>query len=385
VPTKKGNIWLDAIHAYDLYYAACSGGALLHPQQSLATILNFSSLQSSSTLQLPDHHSDEVNTLVEQLCLIDHPDPLHLPKTFDLGKVPDNYREATSCPDADVWHAAMHQEMDCLREHRVFQPTTLLKGCKAIGTRWVYAYKYHPNRSIIHRKEKAQLVTQGFSQQLEDYGDTYSPVAKMTSIHMVLAFAAVKDYKIVCYNVESAFLNALLSHEVYLKQIQGFKEANPATIYLALRAIYGLCQSSCKFYQLLCKILESLGLTCCAVDHAVFYSCFKSSPHPSISMSNNSEDLIIIIPIYIDDSLVMMNSLPLWDWIHSEMNKHFNVNDLGAASLYLGIHIDCDCKEWKMWLSQRHFVMDLLSTYISANFVFLSSATSDAVPVCEAD
>jgi hypothetical protein len=185
----------------------------------------------------------------------------------------------------------------------------------------------------------------------------------MTSIRTVLAFATANDYEILCYDVELAFLNALLLHKFYFKQIPDFKKADPMTVYLALRAIYGLRQSSCEFYQLLCKILESLGLTCCAVDHVVFYGRFKSSPHLSISMPDNGNDLVIIMPVHVNDGLVVINSLALWIWIHDEMNKHFKVNDLGATSLYLGVRIDCNRRAYKMWLSQKHFVLDLLTTH----------------------
>ena len=112
--------------------------------------------------------------------------------------------------------------------------------CKAVGTRWVYTYKLHPDGSIIHGKEKAWLVTQGFSQQPEDFSETYALVTKMTSIWVILAFATAEDYEVLCYNIKSAFLHALLSHQVYLKQIEGFPEVDPSTVYLAFWAIYGL-------------------------------------------------------------------------------------------------------------------------------------------------
>ena len=195
-------------------------------------------------VDLPDSpinlQSFEYPVLLQQSCLAAYPDPLRLPKSFDLSKAPENYREAVARPDADIWRAAMDREMASLKERNVFQLTTLPPGRKAIGTRWVYAYKYHPDGSIIRGKEKARLVAQGFGQRPEDYGDTYSPVAKMASIRIVLAFAAAQDYDIVCYDVKSAFLNALLSHEVYCRQIEGYREKDPNLVYLTLRAIYGL-------------------------------------------------------------------------------------------------------------------------------------------------
>jgi hypothetical protein len=54
--------------------------------------------------------------------------------------------------------------MSSLKERNVFKPMVLPPGRKVIGTRWVYAYKYHPDGSIIHGKENAHLVVQVFSQ-----------------------------------------------------------------------------------------------------------------------------------------------------------------------------------------------------------------------------
>jgi len=80
----------------------------------------------------------------------------------------------------------------------------------------------------------------------------------------------------------------------------------------------------------------------CEVDKAIFYGHFKEPPHPSIPMPSNGDDLIIFMPVHIDDGLIATNSLLLYEWVLSEMNKHFEVNDLGAASLYLGIYITQD-------------------------------------------
>ena len=54
----------------------------------------------------------------------------------------------------------------------------------------------NPDGTIIVGKEKARLVAQGFSQRPEDYSNTYSPVAKITSIHLVLTYAAHYDLEI---------------------------------------------------------------------------------------------------------------------------------------------------------------------------------------------
>jgi hypothetical protein len=111
--------------------------------------------------------------------------------------------------------------MDSLRMRNAFKPTVLPKGRKPIGVRWVYAYKYNPDGSIIRGKEKARLVAQGFSQRPEDFDETYAPVAKMTSIRIILAFAAVNDLEIMASDVKTAFLHCRLRSDIYCRPIPG--------------------------------------------------------------------------------------------------------------------------------------------------------------------
>ena len=236
----------------------------------------------------------------------------------------------------------MQREYLSIQERAVFQPVALPPGWKVIGQHWCFDYKHNPDGTIIRGKEKARLVAQGYSQHPEDYGDTYSPVAKMMSIQIILAFAASHDYELLTFNVKTAFLNALLPDEIYCKQIPEFPEKDPSLVLQCLRAIYGLKQSSQEFYKLLCSTLEGLGLSACKLDHGVFYGHFSTPPDPSIPMPSDGSDLLIITPVHVDNGLVATNSVPLYQWIISKMNKHFPTIDQGAVSLYLGIRISRD-------------------------------------------
>ena len=55
---------------------------------------------------------------------------------------------------------------------------------------------------------KARLVTKGFRQiQGVDYDETFSPVAMLKSVRVLLAIAAYFDYEIWQMDVKTAFLN----------------------------------------------------------------------------------------------------------------------------------------------------------------------------------
>jgi len=92
----------------------------------------------------------------------------------------------------------------------------------------------------------------------------------MTSIQIMLTYAAHGDLEIMSFDVKTVFLHAKLSTVIFCKQIPGFPEADSHTVLCLLVALYSLRQSSYEFYMLLFKLMVRLGLTCCEVDHAIF-------------------------------------------------------------------------------------------------------------------
>jgi len=87
---------------------------------------------------------------------------------------------------------------------------------------------------------------------------TYAPVAKMTSIWTILAYTNHCDYELISFDIKTAFLHAKLTLDIYCKQIPVFPEADPHTVLGLLVVLYGLWQSSYKFYMLLLKIMTHL-------------------------------------------------------------------------------------------------------------------------------
>jgi hypothetical protein len=68
-------------------------------------------------------------------------------------------------------------------------------------------------------------VTKGYSQvEGLDFGETYAPVARLESIHILLAYATYHGFKLYQMDVKSAFLNGPIKEEVYVEQPPGFED-----------------------------------------------------------------------------------------------------------------------------------------------------------------
>ncbi|PKI53618.1 hypothetical protein CRG98_025986 [Punica granatum] len=78
-----------------------------------------------------------------------------------------------------------------------------------------------------------------------DYDETFSPVAMLKSIRILLAIAAYYDYEIWQMDVKTAFLNGRLLEDVYMTQPEGFVDPQSAgKVGKLQRSIYGLKQAS---------------------------------------------------------------------------------------------------------------------------------------------
>jgi hypothetical protein len=103
---------------------------------------------------------------------------------------PETYEEAAE--DAN-WRTAMEEEMLALAENETWDLVDAPKGVKPIGCRWVYKIKYNADGSI--NRYKARLVAKGYAQKHDiDYDEMFPPVAKMTTVWVLLAVAAAKGW-----------------------------------------------------------------------------------------------------------------------------------------------------------------------------------------------
>ncbi|GKA65249.1 retrotransposon protein, putative, ty1-copia subclass [Tanacetum coccineum] len=115
---------------------------------------------------------------------------------------------------------------------------------KTVGSKWLFKKKTDMD-GIIHTY-KACFVENGFTQTYRvDYEETFSPVADIRVIRILIAITAFYDYEIWQMDVKTAFLNGFLDEDIYMVQLEGFIDLiHPRKVCKLQRSIYGLKQAS---------------------------------------------------------------------------------------------------------------------------------------------
>jgi hypothetical protein len=138
-----------------------------------------------------------------------------------MDDTPKTIVEAFASLDADDWKEAVRSEMDSILSNGTWELVDRPYGCKPVGCKWVLKKKLRPDGTIV--KYKAGLVAKGYTQKVgKDFFDTYSPVATLTTIHVLLSLAASHGLLIHQMDVKTTFLNREMEEEIYMTQPDGF-------------------------------------------------------------------------------------------------------------------------------------------------------------------
>ena len=197
---------------------------------------------------------------------------------------PKNIEEAET---DEFWLMAMEEELNQFERNNVWTLVPRPTHQSIIGTKWIFRNKKDENGIII--RNKARLVAQGFNHEEGiDYEETFALIARLEAIRMLLAFACYKDFKLFQMDVKSAFLNGLISEEVYVEQPPGFESHEfPNHVFKLTKALYGLKQAPRAWYERLSGFLLEKSFTRGKIDTTLF--------------TETKNDDLLIVQIYVDD------------------------------------------------------------------------------------
>ncbi|KAK8670607.1 hypothetical protein V6N13_037225 [Hibiscus sabdariffa] len=262
---------------------------------------------------------------------------------------PKTYQEAVASPDSEKWLEAMRSEMDSMSDNQVWTLVEPPEGIKPIGCKWVFKKKTDMDGNV--QTYKGRLVAKGFRQiHGIDYDETFSPVAMIKSIRILLAVAAFHDYEIWQMDVKTAFLNGKLEEDVYMTQPEGFVAPEDARKVCKLqRSIYGLKQASRSWNLRFNEAIQEFGFIR-NEDEPCVYKKFSGS-------------IVSFLVLYVDDILIIGNDIPTLQSIKTWLSSCFSMKDLGEAAYILGVKIYRDRSRRLLGLSQSTYIDKVLKRF----------------------
>jgi hypothetical protein len=145
-------------------------------------------------------------------------------------------------------------------------------------------------------KYKTRLVAKGYAQIYGiDYEETYSPIAKMTTVKAIIAMVVTKGWSLHRMDVKNVFLHGDLQEEVYMEQPVGYVDQAHANLVCRLKkTLYGLKQAPKASSD---KISQYLVTNEFQTSNANF----------SLHVKKTNRGIVVIV-IYVDDMIVTRDS-----------------------------------------------------------------------------
>ncbi|CAA7025515.1 unnamed protein product [Microthlaspi erraticum] len=231
----------------------------------------------------------------------------------------------------------MNEELLALEKTDTWDICSLPHGKHAIGCKWVYKLKLLANGCL--ERYKARLVAKGYTQKPGvDFVDTFSPVAKMTTVKTLLAVSAAKNWSLTQLDISNAFLNGDLDEEIYMTLPPGYTPKPgitlpPNAVCRLKKSLYGLKQASRQWFIKFSTTLLALGFKKSHADHTLFIK--------------NDCGRYVAVLVYVDDIIIASNNDEEVETLKSNPKLAFKLRDLGELRYFLGLEIARSSKAYQ--------------------------------------
>ncbi|KAL0442175.1 UNVERIFIED_CONTAM: Retrovirus-related Pol polyprotein from transposon TNT 1-94 [Sesamum radiatum] len=183
------------------------------------------------------------------------------------------------------------------------------KGVKRVGCKWVYKRKIGADEKVT--TFKAGLIAKGYTQRLGvDFEETYSPIAMVMSIRILLVIAAWYDYEIWQMDMKMAFLNGFIEEKIYMDQLEGF----------------------------------------------IFIGEEQKNEFDPCVYKKISGSTVAYLVLYVDDILLIGTNVKMLGDIKAWLSTQYSMKNVGEASYILGIKIYRDRCRRMLGLTQSSYI-----------------------------
>ncbi|KAL6189100.1 hypothetical protein ACLB2K_040490 [Fragaria x ananassa] len=219
------------------------------------------------------------------------------------------------------WREVMRLEIEAMQFNKTWSLVAPPAHKRPIGCKWVYKIKFNPDDTI--ERYKARLVAKGYSQiKGLDYRETFAPVAKFTTVRVLLNLATQQNWHLHQLDVNNAFLNGDLHEDVYMQLPPRFERKGEQHVVCKLhKSLYGLKQASRQWFLKLSAALKAAVFRQSWSD----YSLFVQNHHGTFTT----------LLVYVDDVILAGNSLDDITRTKAFLSSQFKLKDMGKLSIFL--------------------------------------------------
>ena len=327
-----------------------------------------SHLITDSTDPSPSFNDLSAHTLHTLECNAHLGDPLcdFVLKTSQVptpSTTPNTHKQAMKTPHAAEWIAAEQAELHSMHINKVMFPTTLPSGVQPLRTRWVYRTKLDKDGQV--KQYKARLVVKGYEQVHGiDYDETYSPVARLTSVRLILALSAKLGMPIHQMDVDTAFLNAGLDEDVYIVPPDGMDIPPDCNCFKLQKALYGLKQAPRQWNDHINEFLtRDLHFTRLNAEQCIYFRKLHGKT--------------CLIALYVDDLIISGTDIETINSVKRGLSERYSMKDLGEVDQLLGCEIKRDPFTGNITMAQRKYIRELLLRFLGDSNIIDVSTPAD--------
>lgn len=262
----------------------------------------------------------------------------NLPTSYDEIKLRDDWAE---------WDVAVKDELKSLAVNNTWTLVPRPTNKNIVDCKWIFSIKNDEFGKPI--RYKAPLVARGFSQEyLQDYNETFAPVARIASFRFIIAFANQHNLLIHHMDVKTAFLNGILKEEIYMKVPEGVPSKENYVCKLN-KALYGLKQAARCWFEIFEKSLKEKGFQNSSVDRCIYV-------YNTGIMHKN-----IYVVLYVDDLVICCGDIQTMNEFKNYLMTKFEMSDLKDIKLFLGVRVTRVNN--KITLDQSAYIQTILNKF----------------------
>ena len=213
-----------------------------------------------------------------------------------------------------------------------------------------------------HERYKARLVADGFKQKSGiDFLHTYAPLVSLSTVRLVLSFAAAHNYEIHQLDVVAAFLQSEIKEEIYLQLPLGFGivggtiqdaslcrvaytgKREPACVRI-VKSLYGLRQSALNWYGKLDSELIRNGFRNSDWEAGVYYQ------------------VELVLLVWVDD-ILLAGGRSAVQATRKVLENTFTIRDMGPIAHFLGMRVTRDLRTKVISLDQSGYISLVLRRF----------------------